>query len=33
MADGSPFPKSDELKGRIDDFETWVDGIRKRRKK
>ena len=33
IADGSPFPKSDELKGRIDEFENWIDGIRKRRKK
>jgi AAA domain-containing protein len=33
IADGSPFPKSDELKGRIDEFEAWIDGIRKRRKK
>jgi len=33
IADGSPFPKSDELKGRIDEFEAWIDGIRKRRQK
>lgn len=33
IADGSPFPKSDELKSRIDEFENWIDGIRKRRKK
>lgn len=33
IADGSPFPKSDELKSRIDEFENWIDRIRKRRKK
>jgi len=33
IADGSPFPKSDELKGRIDELDAWIEGIRKRRKK
>ena len=33
IADGSPFPNRDDLKGRIDELETWIDGIRKRRKK
>jgi AAA domain len=33
IADGSPFPKPDELKGRIDELEAWVGEIRQRRKK
>jgi hypothetical protein len=33
IADGNPFPKSDELKSRIDEFDAWIDGIRKRQKK
>jgi hypothetical protein len=33
IADGSPFPKSDDLKGRIDEFESWIEGIRRRRKR
>jgi hypothetical protein len=32
IADGSPFPKPDELKKRIDEFESWINAIRQRRK-
>ena len=31
LADGTPFPKPDQLKKQIDDLEDWVKGIRKRR--
>ena len=31
-ADGAPFPTATEVRKRIDDFDSWVDAIRKRRK-
>jgi recombinational DNA repair ATPase RecF len=33
LADGTPFPKPDELKKNIDDLEEWAKNIRKRREK
>jgi recombinational DNA repair ATPase RecF len=33
LADGTPFPKPDQLKKHIDELEDWVKGIRKRREK
>lgn len=33
LADGTPFPKPDQLKQHIDDLEEWAKNIRKRREK